>query len=76
MHKTHATAGKHAPAQHPQGIRPASAAEPVPGSSNGTHLPEEEVRLRAYQKWEAAGRPDGDGVGYWLEAEQELLHAE
>jgi hypothetical protein len=33
---------------------------------------EEEVRRRAYQKWEAAGRPDGDGIQFWLEAEQEL----
>ena len=31
------------------------------------------VRGRAYQKWEAAGKPNGDGVNFWLEAEQELL---
>jgi hypothetical protein len=29
--------------------------------------------LRAYGKWEAAGKPDGDGTRFWLEAEQELL---
>jgi len=33
------------------------------------------VQLRAYQKWEAAGKPKGDGVNFWLEAEQELLQA-
>jgi hypothetical protein len=33
------------------------------------------VRLRAYQKWEAAGKPDGDGVNFWLEAERELLQS-
>jgi hypothetical protein len=33
----------------------------------------EDVRLRAYRKWEAAGRPDGDGTKFWLEAERELL---
>ena len=27
---------------------------------------------RAYQKWEAAGKPAGDGVQFWLAAEQEL----
>lgn len=33
----------------------------------------DDIRLRAYQKWEAAGKPAGDGVQYWLQAEQELL---
>jgi Protein of unknown function (DUF2934) len=33
----------------------------------------EDIRLRAYLKWMAAGRPAGDGVKFWLEAEQELL---
>lgn len=35
----------------------------------------EVVRLCAYQKWEAAGKPNGDGVNFWLAAEQELLKA-
>jgi len=34
---------------------------------------DEDVRLAAYQKWEAAGKPAGDGVQFWLQAEQELL---
>ncbi len=38
-------------------------------------LPRDLVRLRAYQKWEAAGQPIGQEVRFWLEAEQELLHA-
>ena len=33
---------------------------------------EEAVRCRAYQNWESAGRPDGDGVSFWLQAEAEL----
>ena len=33
---------------------------------------EEAVRARAYQLWEQAGRPDGDGAEFWLEAEREL----
>ncbi len=26
----------------------------------------------AYLKWEQAGRPEGDGVYFWLEAEREI----
>jgi hypothetical protein len=33
---------------------------------------EEQVRELAYQKWESAGWPAGDGVGFWLDAEREL----
>lgn len=34
---------------------------------------EEAIRYRAYLRWEAAGMPDGDGVNFWLQAENELL---
>jgi len=34
---------------------------------------DEARRHRAYLKWEAAGRPEGDGSRFWFEAEQELL---
>jgi len=30
------------------------------------------IWLRAYQKWEAAGYPAGDGVRFWSEAAQEI----
>ena len=30
------------------------------------------VRDLAHQKWEAAGCPDGDGMEFWLKAENEL----
>ncbi len=30
------------------------------------------IRELAYQKWEKAGRPEGDGVNFWLEAETEV----
>lgn len=36
---------------------------------------EEQIRQLAYQKWEAAGKPLGDGLHYWLEAERELCPA-
>jgi len=33
---------------------------------------EESVRERAYTLWEEAGRPESDGVEFWLKAESEL----
>jgi hypothetical protein len=35
--------------------------------------PDCEIRELAYRKWEIAGCPAGDGVAFWLEAEQECL---
>jgi Protein of unknown function (DUF2934) len=32
----------------------------------------EAIRLCAYRKWERAGKPAGDGIQFWLEAEREL----
>ena len=34
---------------------------------------EEAVRLCAYRKWETAGKPEGDAVRFWTEAEKELM---
>jgi hypothetical protein len=36
------------------------------------HAREDAIRTRAHALWDQAGRPDGDGVEYWLRAEQEL----
>lgn len=33
---------------------------------------EDQIRELAYHKWEADGRPESDGVTYWLQAEEEL----
>jgi hypothetical protein len=30
------------------------------------------VRARAYERWEQAGRPDGEDLKHWLDAEREL----
>lgn len=30
------------------------------------------VRQRAYELWEQSGKPDSDGVEFWLLAEKEL----
>ena len=47
---------------------------PAAGSpvQDGRVVAEEEIRRCAYQKWEAAGNPDGNGVDFWCEAEREL----
>lgn len=36
-------------------------------------LRQQAIRELAYLKWEQAGSPPGNGVFFWLEAEQELL---
>ena len=48
----------------------AGAARPAPPVRPS--VSDEQVRLCAYLKWVAAGRPPGDGVRFWLEAEREL----
>jgi hypothetical protein len=73
--------GKASPPAAPRGkTTPASArttpvqaaAAPLPPSAkNGVPDPEA-VRARAYFLWEQAGYPEGDGVEFWLLAEQEL----
>jgi hypothetical protein len=35
-------------------------------------LCQEAVQMRAYFLWDKAGRPEGDGVDFWITAEQEL----
>ena len=44
----------------------------VPHVPERRRMTENEIRLCAYRKWVAAGRPIGDGVAFWLEAEREL----
>jgi len=34
---------------------------------------ETRIRQRAYEIWDALGRPDGDAGAHWLAAERELL---
>lgn len=49
--------------------QPTAASQPL----NTEPVSEEEIRHRAYLKWEAAGRPAGDGANFWIEAQRELL---
>ena len=30
------------------------------------------IRLRAYELWEEKGKPESDGIEFWLEAEKEI----
>jgi Protein of unknown function (DUF2934) len=53
----------------------ATPASPVAGNrpihrQRGTT--EDEIRVLAYHKWVSAGQPVGDGVQFWIAAEQEL----
>ena len=43
-----------------------------PADDGTKEVSEEKLRLLAYLKWEAAGKPAGDGGCYWLDAEREL----
>jgi hypothetical protein len=55
---------------------PAASADIMTEAPVGTGNPQEvhdaEIRHQAYLKWEAAGRPPGDGREFWLAAEREL----
>lgn len=56
-------------------VKPPSAPTPAVVSDqphNGHLVLEDAIRLRAFEKWEAAGKPNGDGACFWLEAENEL----
>ena len=55
--------------------QPAPALEPANAERNGKPTAND-IRARAYEKWEAAGRPAGDGVQFWLQAETELSQME
>jgi DUF2934 family protein len=52
-------------------VRPEPSAQPQLRKS----VSEETIRIRARQKWEAAGKPNGDDLRFWLEAEQEILQS-
>lgn len=48
---------------------------PVPASvrTHDRSATENAIRMRAYQKWENAGKPKGHQTRFWLEAKDELL---
>jgi hypothetical protein len=63
----------HKSKHHHQAETPAHTASAESPSDKGHAKSQEAVRGHAYQKWEAAGRPNGDGVNFWLQAEREVL---
>jgi hypothetical protein len=68
---TRAAKGTARPAVRPaQERNEAASISPIPTA--GHPVSAQEIRLRAYLKWEAAGKPSGDGLQFWLEAEREL----
>jgi hypothetical protein len=55
---------------------PARAAQPAAAHETSHHARSvcaDDIRRRAYEKWERAGKPPGDGVQFWLEAEQDMM---
>jgi hypothetical protein len=42
------------------------------GDPNTEAVCAEDIRVCAYHKWEKSGKPTGDGLQFWLTAEQEL----
>jgi hypothetical protein len=64
-----------APAKATRKRQPVGASTLGTPDQNGKPITEEAVQVRAYQKWESAGKPAGDGLRFWLEAERELLQA-
>ena len=46
------------------------------GSESRPAATEEKIRELAYFKWQTAGSPPGDGVEFWVEAENELANVQ
>ncbi len=62
----HAVSKSHAATSHPDAL-------PVHVERNGKPIAtEDDIRTLAHAKWEAAGCPPGDGLDFWLAAEQDL----
>lgn len=69
------TATKTKVAAPPAAPAPVDVIEETPAAEScctATSICPDELRVRAFLKWEAAGKPEGDGVPFWLAAEQEL----
>jgi len=66
----------HEPFAHGHRSHPVTLLSAAVGSSDNALIDALEhrvdIQLCAFHKWEAAGKPTGDGVRFWLEAEKEL----
>jgi hypothetical protein len=67
-HHKHAFVPQTAPAQTSNSTPTVDGEQP----RDDRPMTAEAIRLCAYCKWESAGKPSGDGVEFWLEAEHEL----
>lgn len=66
-----ATVQKSQPAAHKIDTRSTSAAKPSVGA-----LSAEKIAARAYEIWQANGRPHGRDQEHWFQAERELRGAQ
>ena len=75
--KSSVTGRRRSQAETPVAVGDAqTTASPPPdqsGARTGPLPTADEIRLLAYEKWEAAGKPPGDGSDFWLQAEKELV---
>lgn len=71
MRPTKAKSTKGSPAAQAPRVESAARIDRPP-APDGRAVSEDEIRLLAYHKWVAAGRPPGDGVEFWRQAEMEL----
>ncbi len=53
-------------------VSPASSTQKSGVQTDDEPSTEDAIRRAAYLRWEAAGKPHGDGVTFWLEAEAAL----
>jgi hypothetical protein len=64
---------KPAPPAQPGPTQPKTTQPAVPSGDKREKVSADDIRLCAYRKWESAGKPPGDGIQFWLTAEQELV---
>ena len=69
----------HAPFAHAHRSHPVSLLSTAVASADRAFIDalavHEDVRLCAFYKWEAAGKPSGNDFPFWFEAEQEVSGA-
>ena len=53
-----------------EGVEQLSATSCCEGTGTCANDSQENVRQLAYSLWEKAGSPEGDGVNFWVDAEQ------
>jgi len=70
----------HAPFAHDHRSHPVSLLSTAVASADRAFIDalavHEDVRLCAFYKWEAAGKPSGNDIAFWLEAELEVTRGQ